>query len=73
MAAPNLNKAPLYFKMDEKCSPNFLALKQQKMTLRIEVIRSVAAMEAVMVNSRPKFQEVLERKGSDGETAHYVC
>lgn len=68
MGAPNQNKALLlYCKIDDKCSPNFLALKRQKITLRIEVIKSIAAMETVMVNSRPKLQEALEGKDSNGE------
>lgn len=54
--------------MDDKCSPNFLALRQQKITLRIEVIKSIAAMETVMVNGRSKYQGALEGKGSNGET-----
>lgn len=68
MGAQTLNKAlPLYFIMDDKCSPIFLALKRHKITLRIEAIKRIAAMETVTVNGRPKFQEALEGKGSNGE------
>lgn len=66
---PNLDKALLlYLIMDDKCSPIFLALKRHKITLRIEVIKRIAAMETVTVNGRPKFQEALEGKSSNGET-----
>lgn len=73
MGKPNPNKALLlYLKMDDKCPPDFLALKRQKITLMIEVIKTNAAMETVTVNGRPKFQEALEGKGSNEEKRLWI-
>lgn len=58
MSTTNLNKS-LFFLIDDKHSPNLLALNLHKMTPMIEVIKSIAAMVTVMLIGRPRLQEAL--------------